>query len=122
MKKFVPILFIFTLVLITLSIRSAYSDDNADLNKLQPLSSEENKLYRAVKDDPVALHKFVVTRIYLRQIDQLCPPNASKDCYKIEPLLPDDADAKYAVTFDEQILYLQATVVRKGKELSENEH
>jgi len=118
MKKFVPILFIFTLVLITLSIRSAYSDDNADLNKLQPLSSEENELYKAVKDEPVALHKFVVTRIYLRQIDQLCP-NSSKECYKIAPLLPNDADAKYAVTFDEQILYLQ---LLSAKGLNENKH
>ena len=93
-------------VLFVLSTISVYSDDSADLAKLQPLSTEEKDLYKTVRNDHVALHKFIVSRTYFRRIDQLCPTSV-KECYKIAPPLPVDLDSKYAVTFDEQVLYLQ---------------
>lgn len=112
MKKVVSMPLVFTLALFVLSIGAVRGDDGADLNGLQPLWTNEMELYETVKNDPAALHKFVVSRIYFRKLDQLCA-DPSKECYKIAPPLPEDIDANYAVTFDEQILYLQLLVVQE---------
>jgi len=89
-----------------LSCENVRGDDSTDLAKLQQLSTEEKNLYESVRYDQVALHKFIVSRTYFRRIDQLCRPSV-KECYKIAPPLPVDLDSKYAVTLEEQSLYLQ---------------
>jgi hypothetical protein len=117
MKKVVLVSFVCMLVSVMLSVGGVRGDDSTDLAKLQPLSKEEREFYETVKNDAMALHKFIVARTYFRKIDQLCPPSV-KNCCDIAPPLSDDIDGKYAVTFDEQILYLQLVVCRelsKGK-------
>jgi uncharacterized secreted protein with C-terminal beta-propeller domain len=79
MKKLVLMSLVFTLVLVVLSIKGFCVDNSANLANLQPLTSGEQAMYEKVKNDLVALHQFIVTRTYVRKIDQFCP-DTTKRC------------------------------------------
>jgi hypothetical protein len=97
MKKVVLVSFVCMLVSVMLSVGGVRGDDSTDLAKLQPLSPKEKEVYETVKNDPMALHKFIVSRTYFRRINQLCPPSVSlRECEKIAPPLPADLDPEYA--------------------------
>jgi hypothetical protein len=49
----------------------AYANDASDLQKLQLLTKQELYLYEKVKSDAPELHKFIVTRAYLRTVKPL---------------------------------------------------
>ena len=86
------------------------ADANA-LQKLMPLTADEEKLFDKTKDDPVELHKFIVTRTYIRLVVPMVEkkyPDWQKqlkgnlsylpnDFLKTLPKWPDDLSPAYQI-------------------------
>jgi hypothetical protein len=81
------------------------------LQKLMPLTADEEKLFDKTKDNPVELHKFIVTRTYMRLVVPIVEkkyPDWQKqlkdnlsylpnDFLKTLPKEPDDLGAAYVI-------------------------
>jgi len=65
------------MIFFMISFIMAVADDAADLQKLQPLSPEERTMYEKVKDSAPELHKFIITRMYVRTVRQVIQVDAS---------------------------------------------
>jgi hypothetical protein len=68
-----------TAVLFFMFLIPVFADDTADLQKLQPLSSLEQSMYEKVKNDATELHRFIVTRMYVRTVKQVIKNNNLKE-------------------------------------------
>jgi len=109
-----------TIVLVFMFLTPVFASDADDLQKLQPLNSLEQSMYKEIKDDVTELHKFIVTRTYIRTLKQLFKTDdifrqgLGVDAY---PIVPDDYDIKYCDSVEQGLdLYtLEITQVSLGK-------
>jgi len=97
MKKSVIVVAI--TVLFFMFLISAFADDAADLQALQPLSPSERSMYEQVKNNAPELHKFIVTRMYVRAVKQVIKIDDTgfflePDINKF-PSVPEDFDSNY---------------------------
>jgi hypothetical protein len=70
-----------TTVLFFMFLIPVFADDDADLQKLQPLSPLEQSMYEKVKNNAPKLHEFIATRNYLRMVK---PMIGGRDPWKID--------------------------------------
>jgi L-lysine 2,3-aminomutase len=107
MKKLMAV--VATMILFSIFLTPVFANDTDDLQKLQPLSSLEQSMYGKIKDNATELHKFIVTRTYIRAIkenfktddtDSIFTEKA-KDVEKVVKKypVPDDFWPEYADTF-----------------------
>jgi hypothetical protein len=101
----------------------ACADDAADLQKLQPLTPEEQSQYEEIKSNTPALRKFIVTRMYMRTVQQIIKDNnMNADLSKLEradfdkfPPVPDDATIAYCISDKEKQILMDLRVYKLMK-------
>jgi hypothetical protein len=95
------------IVLCSAVLKPVFADDSVDLAKLQPLSSLEQPMYEKIKDNASELHKFIVTRTYIRAVQQIIK-DMNKDKidaadYAKFPPIPEEFVFRYTVNFSEHL-------------------
>jgi hypothetical protein len=91
---------------------NGYANDAADLQKLQPLTQPEQAMYEQIKNNFPELHKFIVTRTYLRNlraiepmIDEIVAKGSTQPIKTTKfPKMPDEVSVEYAIDLNEQML------------------